>query len=567
MRRGAATVCLLVCLLAGGARGGEVFDAETLAFAARVNADALSLLGVQYNARIAILDTLARDQLDQMYGARTIDSLPPAVAFLEVYLNAGRYADAPVIYVREKNMRAFVRKHLDAKTAAVFQRTNRLPPASLLDTEAWHLLIHSRRAASADMQRAGGISSLREALPRLSARKEFRVAIDRLSARYSSFLATEMLHVAPSAGDRWLPAEEAFRMAASAATRPAGGRNPVAVQWAALRDAWRSRDAGKVNLLIVQIGMLTALAAGPTYPSERLGGLERLYNQTNQFTIVWIGYAVALGLLILAAASGRRWPQWAGLGFFCLSTLGMLVGFVVRWLISGRAWYLPPIMNQFEAVIGSALLGALIAIVLELAWRKSYFALAASLYATIALLSGVIFPEQMGAGIRAQHGILSSPVMAAHVTVIIIGHALVGMTFFISLAYLGVLAFAGSGFENAPPSGPPDLRPARDLATLAVIDRCNLIVAQLACWTVVVGTILGAYWGDFAWGRWWGWDPKETWALITCLVYVILLHVRFVTPVRWRGLVTALICILGCLVMLFNWIVVNFFLAGKHSYA
>ena len=56
-------------------------------------------------------------------------------------------------------------------------------------------------------------------------------------------------------------------------------------------------------------------------------------------------------------------------------------------------------------------------------------------------------------------------------------------------------------------------------------------------------------------------------ALLTCLVYVALLHVRFVTPARFRGLVTAGICILGCLAMLFNWIIVNYVLAGKHSYA
>jgi ABC-type transport system involved in cytochrome c biogenesis permease subunit len=153
--------------------------------------------------------------------------------------------------------------------------------------------------------------------------------------------------------------------------------------------------------------------------------------------------------------------------------------------------------------------------------------------------------------------------MAVHVSVIIIGHALVGMTFVISLAYLVVAMFQRADR----PSSPADLRPAGEMSTLAIIDRSNLIVAQIAAWSVVAGTILGAYWGDFAWGRWWGWDPKETWALITAMVYVVMLHIRFLTPPRWRGLVTALICILGTAVMLFNWIVVNFLLSGKHSYA
>jgi ABC-type transport system involved in cytochrome c biogenesis permease subunit len=138
-----------------------------------------------------------------------------------------------------------------------------------------------------------------------------------------------------------------------------------------------------------------------------------------------------------------------------------------------------------------------------------------------------------------------------------------GMTFFISVTYLGALAFRAKG--GAATQGGASRVTASD--SLAVIDRCNLIVAQLACWTIVLGTILGAYWGDFAWGRWWGWDPKEVWALITSLIYIAVLHLRLVVPARRRGLVTALGCIVGCLAMLFNWIVVNYLIAGKHSYA
>jgi ABC-type transport system involved in cytochrome c biogenesis permease subunit len=334
--------------------------------------------------------------------------------------------------------------------------------------------------------------------------------------------------------------------------------------WGALRDAWRTRDAAGVNAAVGDLERLLAEALGERAPSRRRRGLERFYNRTGQLTFAWIGFAGALIWFIVAAATGARWPRWLGLVGFFVTTAVVLVGFAVRWAISGRAWYLPPIMNQFEAVIGSALLGAVLVAVLELLWKKNYFAIAACLYGTIALLSGQLFPEQMGSGVRALPGILSSPIMAAHVAVIIVGHALVGMTFFISLAYLGVALFRGLG-RNA--SSPAALVGPTGTSTPAVIDRCNLIVAQLACWTVIVGTVLGAYWGDFAWGRWWGWDPKETWALITCLIYVALLHARFVAPMRWRGLVTAVGCVVGCGVMMFNWIVVNYFLPGKHSYA
>jgi len=602
MRRAAILACLLALSAPGGgaiasaasaAPGGEVFDAGTVAFLTKVDAWALDSLGVQMPGRIAIFETLAAEQLDQSYGDDGVDGIPAAAAYLELYFRSGEYVDKPVLYIRERNMRAYLAGHIPASLREQFDRTHRIAPVLLLDDEAWMLLFRTGRADRNDYARAAGLGSLRDSLAGLSERKEFRLAIDRLSARYSSFLAEGVIRLAPAPGGEWTPAEEVFRALATASTSapasapairrggssPAirrGGSSPApastpapaaedtpARQWRALRQAWLARDAQAVNAAIARLEALLPHAAGPGYPSPAVRSLERLYGRTSQFTFAWGGYAISLVLFIIAAASGAAWARKCGLGVFSLCTLIMLAGFIIRWILSGRAWYLPPLMNQFEAVVGSALLGAVIALMLERLYRRNFFVLSAAFYATACWVAQLVFPEQMSGGIRAQHGILSSPVMAVHVSVIIIGHALVGMTFVISLAYLVVAMFQRADR----PSSPADLRPAGQMSTLAIIDRSNLIVAQIAAWSVVVGTILGAYWGDFAWGRWWGWDPKETWALITALVYIVMLHIRFLTPLRWRGLVTALICILGTAVMLFNWVVVNFLLSGKHSYA
>jgi ABC-type transport system involved in cytochrome c biogenesis permease subunit len=540
------------------------FPPEYRDFAARLDAGALSRLGVQVSGRVAVLDTVAREQLSQMTGQATLDALPPAVAYLEIYFGAGPYLDRPLIAVREKALRGWVVGKLDAASAEAFGDTHRLPPAALLDEDGYNLLYRAGRATPADANAAAGVRSLRNDLPDLAERKDFRVPIERLSLRYGAFLAQNVLRIAPGDAGQWRSAEEVLGPAGS--TQPAG---PVAGTWRQLRRAWLVRDAAAVNRLAVDLDDMLREAASSAYPSPRAQRLELIYNRTRQGTVVFAGFAVAMLLLILAAASRGRFFRWAGLGVFLVSTAMLGAGFFIRWILSGREWYLPPIMNQFEAVIGSALLGAVLGVVLELASPRNYYALAASLYATVALLMGFFLPGTMGAGIAAQHGILASPVMAVHVAVIIVGHALVGMTAVISLTYLGVAAVKGLGARDdaAGASSPPSLTPAGEMSALAAIDRCNLIVAQLACWTVVAGTLLGAYWGDFAWGRWWGWDPKETWALITALVYVALLHARFAIGPRRRGLFTALVCLLGTAVMLFNWIVVNYFLAGKHSYA
>ena len=82
-------------------------------------------------------------------------------------------------------------------------------------------------------------------------------------------------------------------------------------------------------------------------------------------------------------------------------------------------------------------------------------------------------------------------------------------------------------------------------------------------WTFAV--IAGAIWAENAWGRYWGWDPKETWAFITWLVYTAYLHAR--ATAGWKGRPAAYLACLGYATFLFNYLVVNIWLVGFHSYA
>jgi ABC-type transport system involved in cytochrome c biogenesis permease subunit len=98
-----------------------------------------------------------------------------------------------------------------------------------------------------------------------------------------------------------------------------------------------------------------------------------------------------------------------------------------------------------------------------------------------------------------------------------------------------------------------------------VLDGATMVLIELAFVTLWVGIALGAAWADVSWGRPWGWDPKEVFALNTWIIFLILLHVRF--RVQDKGLWTAVLAVVGFVVMLFNWIGVNFFIVGLHSYA
>lgn len=99
------------------------------------------------------------------------------------------------------------------------------------------------------------------------------------------------------------------------------------------------------------------------------------------------------------------------------------------------------------------------------------------------------------------------------------------------------------------------------------LDTAQMTVLQLAFWTLGVGTLLGAWWADHSWGRWWAWDPKETWALITWIIYLIVIHVRMTIGGSKKAVVTAWLSVLGFIVMLWTYFGVNLLLPGLHAYA
>ena len=110
--------------------------------------------------------------------------------------------------------------------------------------------------------------------------------------------------------------------------------------------------------------------------------------------------------------------------------------------------------------------------------------------------------------------------------------------------------------------------PSRNASAVSlgqVFDGLTMVLMELSFVLLWAGLVMGAIWADHSWGRPWGWDPKEVFALNTFIVFVVLVHVRMKT--RDKGLWTACLTIAGCAVMLFNWVIINFVISGLHSYA
>ncbi len=155
---------------------------------------------------------------------------------------------------------------------------------------------------------------------------------------------------------------------------------------------------------------------------------------------------------------------------------------------------------------------------------------------------------------------LRSSWLAVHVTTAILGFGI----FFVS-GIASVMYLVRSRYEaEVAAGGRPLSRIVHRLPTAAALDRTahRTAVFGFPIWTFAV--IAGAIWAESAWGRFWGWDPKETWAFIAWVVYAAYLHAR--TTAGWRGRPSAWVNVVGLGVMVFNLLYVNMVSTGLHSY-
>jgi cytochrome c-type biogenesis protein CcsB len=281
-----------------------------------------------------------------------------------------------------------------------------------------------------------------------------------------------------------------------------------------------------------------------------------------------------VGALFSLAALVTRWqtPRSVALVFLVAAMAWHAYGLALRWYIVGRI----PVANMFEALTASAWIGIALALVVELIYRTRVFLFAAHATGFFALvIAGYVLPG--GGQVTTVMGILDDVMLRIHTVLIISSYALIFLAAVIAAVYLvgyyarprAAAAAASSERLRAPVLAgglPGDEGLGPRLPTwLYQTDWSHLIILNMAFIMLFVGIILGAVWADYSWGRPWGWDPKETFALNTWIIYAILIHARFV--VQRKGLWTAWLSLFGCAMMAFNWCVVNFYISGLHSYA
>jgi cytochrome c-type biogenesis protein CcsB len=246
------------------------------------------------------------------------------------------------------------------------------------------------------------------------------------------------------------------------------------------------------------------------------------------------------------------WRRAAGIGtsLAVLADLLLLVAIVTRGIAAGR----PPWGNMYEfSIVGCFVIGTTF---LGLAITDRRRQLLGIFVIPLVLLGLGLAATVLYVDAEQLLPALHSTWLVIHVSAAIIASGAFCFGGVVSAVYL-----VQERAERVAPGGRLSrvLPPSRSLDAIAY--RVHAFTFPL--WTFAI--IAGAIWAENAWGRYWGWDPKETWAFITWVIYAAYLHAR--ATAGWRGRNAAFISLAGFLALTFNLFVVNLFITGLHSYA
>ena len=313
-------------------------------------------------------------------------------------------------------------------------------------------------------------------------------------------------------------------------------------------DNWEKADAAVADIVAYQKEVGATI-----YPSDFAVTLEILYNNINIFQWLMIALLIIGSIMILVAfvkivnpkvnierASLHAYRTLVGL--FVIYTLGL----IARWIISGHA----PWSNGYEALVyigwSTIVAGFLVS-------KHSPLTLAAT-----AMLSGITLLVAMISSFDPQITnlvpVLKSYWLTIHVSMITASYGFLGLAAL--LGFIGLLLFVALNDKNTK-------RLSLSIKELNLVSEMAILMGLVL---LTVGNFLGGVWANESWGRYWGWDAKETWALVSILIYATVAHIRYI-PKFYTEFRYSMISLVSFSTILMTFFGVNYYLSGLHSYA
>lgn len=293
--------------------------------------------------------------------------------------------------------------------------------------------------------------------------------------------------------------------------------------------------------------------AASILPYDKKMKAELLYSKLDLFSNLAHFFntlgLIMICLLLMKLFTSSKWLKASikvAIALFITGTLLCSFGIGLRWYISGYI----PLSNSYESMIfigwTALLAGSFLGI------RNSFGFAIGSIFGGVALL--MAFITNLNPEITSLVPVLKSYWLNIHVTIMMLGYAFTG-----SCAFLGLLTLIVLGLQNH--------KNQWHISELVQeLNRINRVALIIGLYFLTIGCFLGGIWANESWGTYWSWDPKESWALVSILIYAFVAHIHHIPHLNSRA-TYALFTLLAFSSILMTYFGVNYLLGGMHSYA
>ncbi|CEN46687.1 Protein NrfI (fragment) [Capnocytophaga canimorsus] len=321
-----------------------------------------------------------------------------------------------------------------------------------------------------------------------------------------------------------------------------------------LREAIKADNYKEASTLLESFAKNWEDHGGLQLPSETKIQTEIIYNKAHIFNRLFQYYLFA-GLVLFFVSviqifsSRNKVLNFIGKAswiFLCVSFLLHTLGLVARWYISGHA----PWSDAYESMIYVAWATMLMGVIFA---RRSQLTLGATAFVTSMILM-IAHWNWMDPSIGTLQPVLNSYWLMIHVAVIVGSYGPFALGMILGVVSMFLMIFTNSKNKQ---------RISLAIQELMIVSELALTLGLVM---LTIGNFLGGMWANESWGRYWGWDPKETWALVSIMVYAFVIHMRLVPGLRgrWAFSFASVVSFFSILMTYFG---VNFYLSGLHSYA
>ena len=479
--------------------------------------------------------TFASELVRKVSQTETLHNMKPSQVLLSIIENSRLWYEVPAVYLEKQNLK--IRAQL-----------------GLADTVKY--------ARLSDFFTNRGDYKIREQVTEAQKKKiqnkfeQDLIKIDRRVGLLYSAIGGGILKIFPIPNDennKWVSQPETFSTKGFKASDTVFVRKSLPLYVQLLQTAKKTNDYSKANQVLEGIKKYQKTYGAEIYPSDNKIELEIAYNRYNIFKKLIRYYGLASLLLIVFVIaqifSTKKWISYvvkALIGFVILLFLMHTAGLIARWYISGNA----PWSNAYESIIYVAFTTMLFGFYLG---RKSALTIAATTFVTsiILFVAGMNWLDPEIANLQP---VLNSWWLLVHVSIIVASYGPLTLGMILGIFALFLMLFTTKNNKK---------KMDVNIKEITIINEMAVTVGIVM---LTIGNFLGGMWANESWGRYWGWDPKETWALISIMIYAFVLHMRLIPGLRGRYTFNLWTVIAYASIMM-TYFGVNFYLSGLHSYA